>query len=686
MKYFLYLFASTCISLFAHAQKWEHRFNKQILTISLQNQIFSYQLQFDHKNVIYPSNISFELAKPQTTLAHFVLQSIDSSLVNENWKPIWGEEDQIQNNYKKIVYHLIEVNNNIKLHIEFKIFKDGIGLRYHFPKQENLNHFVIKDEHTKMKVGEDHTAYWIPGDYDSNEYTWNITKLSEINAIAMAAKEKDIAVTSLIDPNAVQTPLLLKTNSGLFISIHEAALLNYPALNLLLDKTDFSFCSALVPDITGNKAFLQTPFSTPWRTILVSDKAADLLSSRTILNLNEPSRIQKTDWIKPQKYMGVWWEMHVGKANWFKEGGKHGATTENVLKYIDFASNHHFDGLLVEGWNKGWEDWFGNWKEDVFDFVTPYSDFDVKKIVAHAASKKIKLIMHHETSGAVTSYERYMDSAFQFMKANKYQVVKTGYVGRIIPRGEHHDGQWMVNHYARVAEKTAKNQLMLVAHESVHPTGLHRSFPNWMANEAARGTEFNNAPTLGIQPNHQTILPFTRLMGGPMDYTPGLFHFQLNQFDSSRKQKVSTTLAKQLALYITMYSPIQMAADLPENYEKHLDAFSFIEAVPVNWSETKILEAAPGEYVSIARREKGKQNWYIGSITNENSRTFDCAFDFLENGKTYTLTLYKDAKDADYLLHPDLYNIEQLTITNKTKLHIPIAKGGGCAMQIILKK
>jgi hypothetical protein len=686
MKQFLVFTSLLLINFSGMSQKWNFENGKQKLTLELNHNSLYYQLNYNQQSTISPSLFSFIIKKPQSIrLNEFTLLSIDSSNFNETWAPVWGEEDSIQNNYKKVVCHLSEINSHINIDIEFRIFKDGIGFRYHFPKQENLNHFVLEEESTQFSIKDNPTAYWIPGDYDTNEYTWNISKLSEIDAYKEAEKEKDIAVTSLISKTSVQTPLLLKTSDNLFISIHEAALLNYPAMNLQWQNSTEQFTTQLVPDAVGNKAYISTPFSTPWRTIIVSDKAADLLTSRTIMNLNEPTAIQNTSWIHPQKYMGVWWEMHIGKANWFKEGNKHGANTENVKKYIDFASKHHFDGLLVEGWNKGWEDWFGNWKENVFDFVTPYEDYNMKEITAYAKSKNIKMIMHHETSGAVTTYDRLMDTAFRYMKANDIQTVKTGYVGKIIPRGEHHDGQWMVNHFTRVAQKTADYQIMLAAHEPVHPTGLHRTYPNWMANEAARGTEFNNAPTLGIQPNHQTIIPFTRLMGGPMDYTPGIFHFQLNQFDADRKQRVTTTLAKQLALYITMYSPIQMASDLPENYEKHLDAFKFIEEVPVNWSETKILEANPGEYITIARREKNKPNWFVGSITNENARVFECKFDFLDKNKTYQLTIYKDGNDADYLKNPESYLIEKLTITNKSIIKIPIAKGGGCAMSIQLK-
>jgi hypothetical protein len=541
----------------------------------------------------------------------------------------------------------------------------------------------VSDELTQFSVARDHKTFWIPGDYDTNEYLYNTTKLSEVDAITAANKEPDIAVKSLIGPNAVQTPLMMKSNDGLYINIHEAALINYPAMNLVLDKKTLTLTSHLVPDAVGNKAYLQTPTQTPWRTIIVSDKAADVLSSKTILNLNEPSKIENTDWIKPQKFVGMWWEMHVGKANWDLASKKHGANTENVKRYIDFAARFGFDGVLVEGWNQGWEDWFGNWKENVFDFITPYPDYDLNDLSTYAKDKGVRIIMHHETSGSATNYERWMDKAFQYMNDHHMNAVKTGYVGKIIPRGEHHDGQWMVNHYQRVIEKAATYKIMVASHEPVRPTGLHRTFPNYVASEAARGSEFNNAPALGITPEHTTILPFTRLMGGPMDFTPGLFRFKLNQFEPSRKTEVRTTLAKQLALYITMYSPLQMAADLTENYEKHLDAFQFIVDVPVDWDDTKIIEAEPGDYLTIARKAKNKNDWFVGAITDENSRMLNLSLDFLEPGKKYEATIYRDAENADWQTNPEAYVIEKKIVTNKSKLKIPLAKSGGCAISIL---
>ena len=644
---------------------------------------FIYTVFYKNKTVIDNSSLGLELSKPSIELYSFNLLNIDSSKVDKNWDPVWGEQNTIRNKYKEYIFHLTDQKTNTYfINIIFRLFDDGVGFRYEFPLQKNLNYFILKNEQTQFTLSGDHKTFWIPGDFDTNEYAYNTSKLSEIDAYAAAAKEKDIAVVSLINRHAVQTPLMMKTAEGLYLNIHEAALVNYPAMNLMLNKDNMCLTSALVPDAVGNKAYLQAPFKSPWRTIIVSDKATEILSSKLILNLNAPSVIKNTSFIRPQKFIGVWWEMHTGKATWFKEGGKHGATTENVKKYIDFASQHKFDGVLVEGWNTGWEDWFGNWKEDVFDFVTPYSDYDVNALTKYAKLKGVKIIMHHETSGSAIGYERKMDTAYRFMLNHDMNTVKTGYVGKIIPRGEHHDGQWMVNHYNRVAEKTAQYKIMLDAHEPVHPTGLHRTYPNWMANEAARGTEFNNAPTLGILPEHNTILPFTRLMGGPMDYTPGLFHFQLNQFEIERKQKVLSTLAKQLALYVTMYSPLQMAADLPENYEKHLDAFQFIKDVPVDWSDTKILEAEPGDYITIARKAKNNKDWFIGSITDENARTLNLKFDFLDKSKKYKAIFYMDGKNADYSINPTAYMIEQKIVSASTQLVIPIAKGGGCAVSI----
>lgn len=646
------------------------------------NGTVSYSVSYKKTTFVEPSTLGFSLSRPKTMLTQFSLVSIDSATVDETWKPVWGEVNQIRNHYKALTLTLKD-KAGIRVKVAFRVFNEGVGFRYEFPNQEYLNHFVVADELTQINLAGDYKAFWIPGDYDTNEYLYNTTPLSQVDAVAAAAKETDIALKSVIGPNVIQVPLMLKTPTGMYINLHEAALVNYPVMHLALDKKTFTLTSHLVPDAVGNKAYLQTPCSTPWRTINVSDKATDILASKMILNLNEPSKITDVSWIKPQKFIGMWWEMHVGKATWEKASGKHGANTANVKTYIDFAAQHGFDGVLVEGWNEGWEDWFGNWKENVFDFITPYPDYNTKELTEYARQKGVRIIMHHETSGAVTNYERWMDKAFRYMQDNHMNTVKTGYVGRIIPRGEHHDGQWMVNHYERVAQKAAEYKIMVEAHEPAHPTGLHRTYPNWLANEAARGNEFNNAPKLGLVPEHETILPFTRLMGGPMDYTPGFFHFQLNQYDASRTTRVRTTLAKQLALYVTMYSPLQMAGDFPENFNKHLDAFQFIKDVPVDWDDTKVLAAEPGDFVTIARKAKGKPNWFLGAISDENARTSILNFDFLEEGATYQATIYRDGEGADWQTNPEAYEIEKMTVTNKTTLSIRLAKGGGCAISII---
>jgi len=654
-----------------------------VLTTQLAaNGTVSYSVSYKKMTFVESSTLGFSLSRPKTMLTQFSLVSIDSATVDETWKPVWGEVNQIRNHYKALTLTLKD-KAGIMVKVAFRVFNEGVGFRYEFPKQEHLNHFVVADELTQINLAGDYKAFWIPGDYDTNEYLYNTTPLSQVDAVAAAAKETDIALKSVIGPNVIQVPLMLKTPTGMYINLHEAALVNYPVMHLALDKKTFTLTSHLVPDAVGNKAYLQTPFTTPWRTINVSDKATEILASKMILNLNEPSKITDVSWIKPQKFIGMWWEMHVGKATWEKASGKHGANTANVKTYIDFAAQHGFDGVLVEGWNEGWEDWFGNWKENVFDFITPYPDYNTKELTEYARQKGVRIIMHHETSGAVTNYERWMDKAFRYMQDNHMNTVKTGYVGRIIPRGEHHDGQWMVNHYERVAQKAAEYKIMVEAHEPAHPTGLHRTYPNWLANEAARGNEFNNAPKLGLVPEHETILPFTRLMGGPMDYTPGFFHFQLNQYDASRTTRVRTTLAKQLALYVTMYSPLQMAGDFPENFNKHLDAFQFIKDVPVDWDDTKVLAAEPGDFVTIARKAKGKPNWFLGAISDENARTSILNFDFLEEGTSYQATIYRDGEGADWQTNPEAYEIEKMTVTNKTSLSIRLAKGGGCAISII---
>lgn len=656
------------------------------------NGSISYTVLYKNKIVIAASQLGMSLKLPVVSLTKFDLLAVDSSVVNETWKPVWGEVNSIRNNYKQLVIKLNDRSGSgIQLQIIFRVFNDGVGFRYSFPQQPKLNHFIIADELTQFAMTGDHKTFWIPGDYDTNEFMYNTTQLSEVDA-SSSAMSQEIYAKTFFDKNAVQTPLMMKTDDGLYVNIHEAALVNYPAMNLVVDKNTLVLNAHLVPDAVGNKAYLQAPAVTPWRTIIVSDKATDILASKMILNLNEPSRLKDVSWIKPQKMVGVWWEMHIGKSSWdygatqagsaLSPHGRHGATTANVKKYIDFAAKNGMDGVLVEGWNIGWEDWFGQWKEDVFDFVTPYPDFDVKELQRYAASKKVRLIMHHETSASVTNYERWMDTAYRFMKKFGYNTVKTGYVGRIIPRGEHHDGQWMIKHYERVMQKTASYKIMLDAHEPVRPTGLHRTYPNFLACEAARGNEFN-AWSVGNPPEHETILAFTRLMGGPMDYTPGIFKIKLNQFDANKKEQVHTTLCKQLALYVTMTSPLQMAADLPENYEKHMDAFQFIKDVAMDWDDTRILDAEPGDYVITARKAKGKESWFLGAMTDENARDFSESLGFLTAGKNYLATVYRDADNADWKGNPEAYVIEKFIVDNKTELKLKLAPGGGTAISFV---
>ncbi len=651
-----------------------------------------YRLFYKSKKAVEPSGLGFRLKSPEVLLTKFEIIGIDSSAIDESWKPVWGEQSSIRNHYKQLVVQLKDKSSSgILVTVVFRVFNDGIGFRYSFPKQDKLNHFVVADELTQFTMTGDHKTFWIPGDYDTNEFSYYTTRLSEVDATG-GGKAQEIAAKTFFDKNAVQTPLMMKSSDGLYINIHEAALVNYPAMDLVVDKTSYTLNAHLVPDAVGNKAYLQTPAVTPWRTIVVSDKATQILASRIILNLNEPSKVKDPSWIKPQKFVGVWWEMHVGKSSWDYSGGQvgsqqstkvpHGANTANVKRYIDFAAKHGIDAVLVEGWNTGWEDWFGQWKEDVFDFVTPYPDFNVTELASYAKAKKVKIIMHHETSASVTNYERWMDTAYRFMKKYGYNAVKTGYVGRIIPRGEHHDGQWMIRHYERVAAKTANYHIMVDMHEPVRPTGLHRTYPNWLACEAARGNEFN-AWSVGNPPDHETILPFTRLMGGPMDYTPGIFKIKMSAYNPEKKEQVHTTLAKQLALYITMYSPLQMAADLPENYEAHLDAFQFIKDVAVDWDETRILDAEPGDYIIIARKAKSKSSWYIGAITDENPRTFTPALLFLDRGKKYVATIYRDADNASWNDNPEAYLIEEFIVDSSTMLQLKLAPGGGAAISIV---
>jgi glucan 1,4-alpha-glucosidase len=654
-----------------------------------------YQVNYNGQAVVNNSALGFSLIGNNLD-KNFTLVGADSTEVNETWQPVLGEVKNITNHYKQLTLHLKQNNQKpIFLDIVFKVYNDGVGFRYIFPPQTHLQHFVIQNELTQFALTGNHKTFWIPGDYDSNEYPYTTTNLNQINALTVKEKHAEIAVQNVPNANVVQTPLMLKTNSGLYINIHEAALVNYPAM--MLELTNQTLQSHLVPDAVGNKAYLQTPFATPWRTIIVSNKATDILASKLILNLNEPNKIKNTNFIKPSKMVGIWWEMHVSKSTWDYAGtqdmgswenlanlsptGKHGATTTNTKKYIDFAAKHGFNGVLIEGWNTGWEDWFGKWKENVFDFITPYPDFNVKELQQYAASKNVQLIMHHETSGSVTNYERFMDTAYRFMKQNGYNAVKTGYVGKIIPRGEHHDGQWMTNHYNRVAQKTAEYQICIDMHEPSRPTGMQRTYPNWFANEAARGNEFN-AWSQGNPPEHETILPFTRLIGGPMDYTPGIFQIKLSKYGKPNNF-VHTTLAKQLALYVTMYSPVHMAADLPENYEANPAPFKFIKDVAMDWDDSKYLEAEPGEFITVARNAKNSPNWFVGTITNAKPRQCIINCNFLLPNKKYIATIYKDAPNAHWDTNPMAYAIETVIITNKSNIKINVAAGGGAAISIV---
>lgn len=654
-----------------------------------------YAVQYDQQQVVAPSRLGFYLTDDSTFYKDFELLRTSQRSVNESWQPVWGEVNSIRNQYEELTVSLRQRKApNRLLNIVFRVFEDGVGFRYEFPLQPNLKYFIVADELTQFNLTGDHKTFWIPGDYDTNEYLYTTSPLSGIDNTSIVKSSTDIAVRTAPDPYAVQTPLMMKSKEGLYINIHEAALINYPAMQLHVDRAHYALSSSLVPDAMGNKAYLHAPGKTPWRTIVVSNKAADVLASKMILNLNEPTTLANTSWIKPMKFVGVWWEMQTAKATWnysnFPDSsdtngklipnGTHGANTANVKKYIDFAAANGIGGVLVEGWNTGWEDWFGNWKENVFSFTTPYPDFDVREITRYAASKGVTMIMHNETSGSATDYERQLDTAYRFMNLMGYTSVKTGYVGRIIPRGEHHDGQWMVNHYERVAQKAAEHQVTIDVHEPMRPTGQHRTWPNWMASEAGRGNEYN-AFSVGSPPEHETILPFTRLMGGPMDYTPGIFKMKGYTAYAPERQ-MHTTLAKQLALYVTIYSPLQMAADLPENYAAKPDAFQFIKDVPVDWDDTKIIEAEPGDYISIARKEKGKPNWFIGTITDENSRTAVVPLGFLDKGQPYVAVIYADAPGAHWKSNPEAYKIETFLVDGSSTLKLKLAAGGGAAVQV----
>ena len=659
----------------------------------------TYQLFMNNKEIIKKSKLGLELQKDKKSLVNdFKVIDTKESTFNETWKTVWGEETQIQNHYNELAVTLKQNETDREIIVRFRLFNEGLGFRYEFPQQKNLIYFVIKEERTEFAMTGNHTAFWIPGDYDTQEYDYTESKLSEIRGLFRGAVSENASQKQFSD-TGVQTSLMMKTADGLYINIHEAALINYSCMHLNLDDKNFVFQSHLTPDAKGNKGHIQAPSVSPWRTIIVSNDAREVLASRMTLNLNEPCKIENTTWIKPVKYVGVWWEMITGKNSWaytddlpsiqlgvtdytkVKQSAKHAANTKHVKEYIDFAALHGFDAVLVEGWNEGWEDWFGHEKDYVFDFISAYPDFDVKGIHEYAKSKGIKMIMHHETSGATRNYERHLDVAYQFMKDNGYNAVKSGYVGNILPLGEHHYSQSILNHYQYCIEKAVDYKIMVNAHEAVRPTGICRTYPNLIGNESARGTEFQAFG--GSKANHTTVLPFTRLMGGPMDYTPGIFEMDIAKLNPGNNSHVNTTIANQLGLYVVMYSPLQMAADLPENYNRFLDAFQFIKDVPVEWATSKYVEAEPGYYITTARKDKNSNNWFVGNVNGINARTSTISLDFLEKGKKYEATIYADATDAHYKTNPQAYKITKQKVTYKSKLQLTTAPGGGYGISIV---
>ena len=687
-----------CVSAWAQAQVINSPDKNLTLTFALkENGVPTYQLDYKNKSVLKSSKLGLQTKDVPSFLDGFTVTKTEQNTFDETWSPVLGEQKNIRNNYTELLVTLAQKSVKDRfIRIRFRLFNDGLGFRYEFPAQTNLNYFIIKEEKTQFALAGDHKAFWLPGDFDTQEYSTMTSKLSEVRGKMKEAVTPNASQTTF-SPTGLQTPLMMKSDNGLYINIHEAALLDYSTMSLNLDDQNMILESFLTPDAIGDKGYMQAPTQSPWRTIVVSDKATEILASKLILNLNEPTKYKDVSWIKPIKYVGVWWEMITGKSTWAYNNlesvqlgvldyakttpnGKHGANTAHVKEYIDFAAKNGLDAVLVEGWNEGWEDWFGKTKDYVFDFVTPYPDFDVAELHRYAASKNIKIIMHHETSGSVRNYERHLDTAYKFMVNNGYNSVKSGYVGNIIPRGEHHYGQWLVNHYMYAITKAAEYKIMVNAHEAVRPTGLNRTYPNLIGNEAARGTEYESFG--GNNPDHTTILPFTRLMGGPMDYTPGIFQTKISAYNPDNTSFVHTTLVKQLALYVTMYSPLQMAADLPETYNKFMDAFQFIKDVAVDWDETKILEAEPGDYITIARKAKNKEEWYIGAITDENPRTATVTFDYLPKGKTYTATIYADGKDASYDKNPQSYTIRKMKVTSKTVLKQALASSGGLAISV----
>lgn len=665
------------------------------------NGVPTYKINYKNKAVVKPSTLGIELNEENSLMDSFRINNTSTSSFDETWQPVWGETRNIRNHYNELFVELEKPSNGRFMNLRFRVYDDGVGFRYEFPQQKYLPYFVVRAEHTQFAMSGDNTAWWIPGDYDTQEYDYTESKLSEIRGLMKGAICGNVSQTQF-SPTGVQTSLQMKTADGIYVNIHEAALVDYSCMHLDLDDKNFIFTSQLTPDAQGNMAHMQTPCRTPWRTVIISDDARDMLSSNLILNLNDPCKYEDTSWIKPVKYIGVWWEMINGSRQWsytndlpsimldetdyskVKPHGLHGANNENVRKYIDFAARHGFDQVLVEGWNTGWEDWFGHSKDYVFDFVTPYPDFDIKALNDYAHSKGVRIMMHHETSASVRNYERHLEDAYNLMNKYGYNSVKSGYVGNIIPRGEHHYGQWMNNHYLYAVKEAAKHHIMVNAHEAVRPTGLCRTYPNLIGNEAARGTEYE--ATNGNKPSHTTVLPFTRLQGGPMDYTPGIFEMDMNKMNPNNNNHVNSTLARQLALYVTMYSPLQMAADVPENYERFMDAFQFIKDVAVDWDDSRYLEAEPGQYVTAARKAKGTEDWFVGCTAGENGHASTLRLDFLTPGKKYIATVYADAKDAHYLSNPQAYTIRKGIVTAKTVLRLKAAPGGGYAISIMEAK
>ena len=679
----------------------------------------TYQLKYKGKDVVKPSHLGFEFKTKHKEmdfavqdrvedekakdianfLSGFKIIDTKTSTFDETWKPVWGEVEKIRNNFNELAVTVSQPNTDRQMIIRFRLFNEGLGFRYEFPEQKNLKYFVIKEEHSQFAMAGDHTAFWIPGDYDTQEYDYTESKLSEIKGLFDKAYIGN-ASQQAFSKTGVQTALMMKATNGLYINLHEAALINYPAMSLNLDDKTLTFESWLTPDALGDKGYLQAPFNTPWRTIIASDDAREVAfkGPQLVYNLNEPSKIKDTSWIKPVKYIGVWWEMITGKSSWAytdeyptvqlgvtdykkaKPNGKHAANNEHVKEYIDFAAEHGFDAVLVEGWNEGWEDWFGNHKDYVFDFVTPYPDFDVKMLNAYAKSKGVKIMMHHETSGATRNYERHLDKAYKYMNDNGYTSVKSGYVGDIVPRGDYHYSQNIINHYQYAIEKAAEYKIMVNAHEAVRPTGVARTWPNLIGNESARGTEYQAFG--GSKPNHVTILPFTRLLGGPMDYTPGIFEMDVKKLNPNNHSHVNSTIANQLALYVTMYSPLQMAADIIEHYKQFSDAFQFIKDVPVDWQDSNYLEAEPGKYLTIARKDKNSNNWFVGNVNGETPRSTKIKLDFLDKGKKYEARIYADAKDAHYKTNPQAYKIETKKVDSKSILDLTSQAGGGFAISI----